>query len=149
MVPWLRWQDLIESNNQAWNLLLRSDPDGTYPKFNMDKVFIKDLEVETVIGIYDWEREVRQLISISLEIDFDLTKAGKTDKIEDSLNYKKISKRVIKLAETLKSKLIENLAQKIADTILNEFTVSSIVVKVEKPGALRGSKSVGVIIKRP
>ena len=89
----------------------------------MDKVFIKDLEVETVIGIYDWEREVRQLISISLVMDFDLTKAAKTDKIEDSLNYKKISKRVIKLAETLKSKLIENLAQKIADTILNEFNI--------------------------
>ncbi|MEC7865590.1 MAG: dihydroneopterin aldolase, partial [Pseudomonadota bacterium] len=75
----------------------------------MDKVFIKNLEVETVIGIYDWEREVRQLISISLVMDFDLTKAAKTDKIEDSLNYKKISKRIIKLAETLKSKLIENL----------------------------------------
>ena len=89
----------------------------------MDKVFIKDLEVETVIGIYDWEREVRQLISISLVMDFDLTKAAKTDKIEDSLNYKKISKRIIKLAETLKSKLIENLAQKIADTILNEFNI--------------------------
>ena len=115
----------------------------------MDKVFIKDLEVETVIGIYDWEREVRQLISISLVMDFDLTKAAKKDKIEDSLNYKKISKRVIKLAETLKSKLIENLAQKIADTILKEFPVSSIVVTVEKPGALRGSRSVGVTIKRP
>ena len=115
----------------------------------MDKVFIKNLEVETVIGIYDWEREVRQLISISLVMDFDLTKATKTDKIEDSLNYKKISKRIIKLAETLKSKLIENLAQKIADTILNEFPVSSIVVTVEKPGALRGSRSVGVTIKRP
>ena len=115
----------------------------------MDKVFIKDLEVETVIGIYDWEREVRQLISISLVMDFDLAKAAKSDNIEDSLNYKKISKRVIKLAESLKSKLIENLAQKIADTILNEFHVSSIVVTVEKPGALRGSRSVGVTIKRP
>ena len=115
----------------------------------MDKVFIKDLEVETVIGIYDWEREVRQLISISLVMDFDLTKAAKSDKIEDSLNYKKISKRIIKLAETFKSQLIENLAQKIADTILKEFPVSSIVVTVEKPGALRGSRSVGVTIKRP
>ena len=115
----------------------------------MDKVFIKNLEVETVIGIYDWEREVRQLISISLVMDFDLTKAAKTDKIEDSLNYKKISKRIIKLVETLKSKLIENLAQKIAGTILNEFPVSSIVITVEKPGALSGSRSVGVTIKRP
>ena len=115
----------------------------------MDKVFIKDLEVETIIGIYDWEREVRKLISISLVMDFDLSKAAKSDKIEDSLNYKKISKRIIQLTESLKSKLIENLAQKIADTILNEFPVSSIVVTVEKPGALRGSRSVGVTIKRP
>ncbi|GIT32831.1 MAG: 7,8-dihydroneopterin aldolase [Gammaproteobacteria bacterium] len=142
-------QDLIEFNNKTWNLLLRSGLDGIYHKFNMDKVFIKDLEVETVIGIYDWEREVRQLISISLVMVFDLTKAAKSDKIEDSLNYKKKSKRIIKLAENLKSKLIENLAQKIADTILNEFPVSSIVVTVEKPGALRGSRSVGVTIKRP
>tara|TARA_B100000586_G_C19943845_1_gene356685 strand:+ start:322 stop:669 length:348 start_codon:yes stop_codon:yes gene_type:complete len=115
----------------------------------MDKVFIKDLEVETVIGIYDWEREVRQLISISLEMDFDLKKAGRSDKIEDTLNYKKISKRIIKLAESSKNKLIENLAKKIADTVLSEFPISSIVVTLEKPGALRGSKSVGVTIERP
>ena len=114
----------------------------------MDKVFIKNLEVETVIGIYDWEREVRQLISISLEVNFDLEKAGKKDNIEDSLNYKKISKSVIQLAESSKSKLIENLAQKIADTILTEFPISRIVVTLEKPGALRGSKSVGVTIER-
>ena len=87
----------------------------------MDKVFIKDLEVETVVGIYDWEREVRQLISISLVMDFDLTKAAKLDKIEDSLNYKKISKRIIKLVETLKSKLIENLAQKLLTPFLMSF----------------------------
>ena len=115
----------------------------------MDKVFIKDLEVEVVIGVYDWEREVRQLISINLEMNFNTKKAGRSDRIEDALNYKKISKCIIELTKSSKSKLIESLAQKIAKTVLSEFPVSSVVVTVEKPGALRGSKSVGVTIKRP
>jgi len=115
----------------------------------MDKVFIKDLEVEAVIGVYDWEREVRQLISINLEMNFNTKKAGRSDRIEDALNYKNISKCIIELTESSKSKLIESLAQKIAKTVLSEFPVSSVIVTVEKPGALRGSKSVGVTIKRP
>ena len=115
----------------------------------MDKVFIKDLEVEAVIGVYDWEREVRQLISINLEMNFNTKKAGRSDRIDDALNYKNISKCIIELTESSKSKLIESLAQKIAKTVLSEFPVSSVVVTVEKPGALRGSKSVGVTIKRP
>jgi len=115
----------------------------------MDKVFIKDLEVEAVIGVYDWEREVRQLISINLEMNFNTKKAGRSDRIEDALNYKKISKAIIELTESSKSKLIESLAQKIAKAVLSEFPVSSVIVTVEKPGALRGSKSVGVTIKRP
>ncbi|MCH2272982.1 MAG: dihydroneopterin aldolase [SAR86 cluster bacterium] len=115
----------------------------------MDKVFIKDLEVEAVIGVYDWEREVRQLISINLEMNFNTKKAGRSDRIDDALNYKNISKCIIELTESSKSKLIESLAQKIAKTVLSEFPVSSVIVTVEKPGALRGSKSVGVTIKRP
>ena len=115
----------------------------------MDKVFIKDLEVEAVIGVYDWEREVRQLISINLEMNFNTKKAGRSDRIDDALNYKNISKCIIELTESSKSKLIESLAQKIANTVLSEFPVSSVIVTVEKPGALRGSKSVGVTIKRP
>ena len=115
----------------------------------MDKVFIKDLEVEAVIGVYDWEREVRQLISINLEMNFNTKKAGRSDRIDDALNYKNISKCIIELTESSKSKLIESLAQKIAKAVLSEFPVSSVIVTVEKPGALRGSKSVGVTIKRP
>jgi len=115
----------------------------------MDKVFIKDLEVEAVIGVYDWEREVRQLISINLEMNFNTKKAGRSDRIDDALNYKNICKCIIELTESSKSKLIESLAQKIAKTVLSEFPVSSVIVTVEKPGALRGSKSVGVTIKRP
>ena len=115
----------------------------------MDKIFIRDLEIETVIGIYEWEREIKQLVSVSLEMVFDTKKAGKSDKIQHSLNYKKISKKVISLTKSSKSKLIENLAHKIAKKILSDFPVSSLTVTVEKPGALRGSKSVGVVINRP
>ena len=95
------------------------------------------------------EREVRQLISINLEMNFNTKKAGRSDRIDDALNYKNISKCIIELTESSKSKLIESLAQKIAKTVLSEFPVSSVIVTVEKPGALRGSKSVGVTIKRP
>ena len=115
----------------------------------MDKIFIKDLEIETVIGIYEWEREVRQLISVNIEMTVDTKKAARSDKVEDSLDYKKVCKRITSLTKQSKSKLIENLAHKIAETILSEFSVSNVVVTVEKSGALRGSKSVGVVIERP
>lgn len=114
----------------------------------MDKIFIRNLEVEAIIGIYDWEREVRQLISINLELSFDISKAGKSDNIKDALNYKEISKTIIKLVEGSKSKLLEHLVEKVAKTILENFPVSSVVVTAEKPGALRGSQSVGITIER-
>tara|TARA_B100001179_G_C18228034_1_gene248667 strand:- start:31 stop:378 length:348 start_codon:yes stop_codon:yes gene_type:complete len=115
----------------------------------MDKIFIKELEIETVIGIYDWEREVKQLISVSLEMNVDTKKASRTQKVSDSLDYKRVSKKIISLTKRSKSKLIENLAHKIATSILSEFPVSKVIVTLEKPGALRGSKSVGVVIERP
>ena len=115
----------------------------------MDKIFIKDLEIETVIGIYEWEREVRQLISVNIEMTVDTKKAARSDKVEDSLDYKKVCKRISSLTKNLKSKLIENLAHKIAETILSEFSASNVIVTLEKPGALRGTKSVGVVIARP
>ena len=115
----------------------------------MDKIFIKDLEIETVIGIYEWEREVRQLISVNIEMTVDTKKAARSDKVEDSLDYKKVCKRISSLTKNLKSKLIENLAHKIAETILSEFSASKVIVTVEKPGALRGTKSVGIVIERP
>ena len=115
----------------------------------MDKIFIKDLEIETVIGIYEWEREVRQLISVNIEMTVDTKKAARSDKVEDSLDYKKVCKRISSLTKNLKSKLIENLAHKIAETILSEFSVSNVIVTGENPGALRGSKSVGIVIERP
>ena len=121
---------------------------GFIGDINMDKIFINDLQVETVIGIFDWEREIKQNISINLEMEFDISKAAKSDDINDSLDYKKVSKRIISLCEKADSYLVENLIEKIAQVVLKEFPVSKVTVSLEKPGALRGSKSVGITITR-
>ena len=115
----------------------------------MDKVLIKNLQVETIIGIFNWEREVRQVVSIDLEMEFDNKVAAKSDDIEDALDYKKIGKRVSSYVERSKFKLVERLAEQIAKLVLKEFPVSSLTVSVTKPGALRGSESVGISITRP
>jgi len=115
----------------------------------MDKVFINNLEIEAIIGIFDWEREVRQVISINLEMEFDNKKSAQSDDIKDALDYKKVGKRVTAFVENSKYKLIERLAEQIAKLVLKEFPVSSLMVSVTKPGALRGSKSVGIRITRP
>mgnify|MGYP001291090601 FL=1 len=115
----------------------------------MDKVFIKNLQVETIIGIFNWEREVRQVVSIDLTMEFDNKKAAKSDDIDDALDYKKIGKRVSSYVERSKFKLVERLAEQIAKLVLKEFPVSSLMVSVTKPGALRGSESVGISITRP
>ena len=115
----------------------------------MDKVFIKNLQVETIIGIFNWEREVRQVVSIDLVMEFDNKIAAKSDDIEDALDYKKIGKRVSSYVERSKFKLVERLAEQIAKLVLKEFPVSSVTISVTKPGALRGSESVGISITRP
>ena len=89
----------------------------------MDKFVIKDLQIETIVGIYDWEKEVKQVISLDIEIDYDIKKASRTDNLKDTLNYKKISKRVISLVEKSRTNLIERLAEKVANTIIKEFKV--------------------------
>ena len=115
----------------------------------MDKVFIKNLQVETIIGIFNWEREVRQVVSIDLTMEFDNKKAAKSDDIDDALDYKKIGKRVSSYVERSKFKLVERLAEQIAKLVLKEFPVARLKDSVTKPGALRGSESVGISITRP
>ena len=115
----------------------------------MDKVFINNLEVEAVIGIFQWEREVRQLISVDIEMDFDNKTAAQSDDIKYALNYKLVGKRVTAFIQKSKFQLVETLAEKISKIILKEFPVSKVKIKVSKPGAMRGSDSVGVSIVRP
>jgi dihydroneopterin aldolase len=114
----------------------------------MDSVFINDLRIETIIGIYDWERKVRQTISLDLEMGADIRKAAATDAIEDTLNYKAVAKRLIAFVGASEYQLVETLAEKIAEIVLSEFAVPWVRLTVHKPGAVRGSRDVGVIIER-
>ena len=114
----------------------------------MDIVFIRDLQIETVIGIYDWERKVRQIISLDIDMASDIRKAAGSDNIEDTLSYKTVAKRVIAFVEQSKFELVEALAEKICEIILEEFEVPWVRLTLNKPGAVRGSKSVGVMIER-
>ena len=113
-----------------------------------DRVFIEDLRIETVIGIFDWEREIRQVISLDIEMVFDIRNAAQSDAIEDTLDYKSVAKRLIRFVESSEFQLVEKLADRCAAIILDEFPVNSLKLKLSKPGAVRGSSAVGVIIKR-
>ena len=113
-----------------------------------DTIFLNDLRVETVIGIFDWERKVRQTISIDLEMAADIRRAAATDAIEDTLNYKAVAKRLIQFVETADFGLVETLAEHVARIVVTEFDVPRVKVTLHKPGAVRGSRDVGVIIER-
>ena len=114
----------------------------------MDIVFIHDLQIETVIGIYDWERKIRQTVSLDLEMATDIRKAAKSDDIEDTLSYKTVAKRLIEFVQQSEFELVEALAEEICKIVLEEFEVPWVKLTLHKPGAVRGSKSVGVIIER-
>ena len=114
----------------------------------MDIVYISDLRIETVIGIYDWEREIRQVVSIDLEMAADNRRAAATESIEDALNYKAVAKRLIQFVEESEFQLVETLAERIAEIVLDEFDVDWLRLKLGKPGAVTGSREVGVIIER-
>ena len=113
-----------------------------------DIIYIKDLRIETIIGVFDWERKVKQEVSIDMEFPFDCKKAAATDSIEDTIDYKAITKGVIKFVEDSSFQLQETLAESIAALVKDEYGVKSIKLRVSKPGALRGAKDVGLIIYR-
>ena len=114
----------------------------------MDKIFLRELEIEAVIGIWAWERRIRQRVSISLEMAADIRAAAATDQIEDTLNYKAVAKRLIGFVEASDFGLVETLAERIAEIVVTEFDVPRVKVTLHKPGAVRGSKDVGIIIER-
>jgi 7,8-dihydroneopterin aldolase/epimerase/oxygenase len=113
-----------------------------------DLIFLRDLRVETVIGIWEWERRIRQVVSIDLEMGADIGRAAGTDRIEDTLNYKAVAKRVQEFVGESSFQLVETLAEKIAALVLEEFDMPWIRVSVNKPGAIRGARDVGVSIRR-
>lgn len=113
-----------------------------------DKVFIEALEIETLIGIYDWERRIRQSLLFDIEMAFDNRRPAASDDIADTLNYKAVSKRLIEYVSASSFGLVETLAERCAEIILTEFAVSHVRLKLSKPGAVRGARAVGVIIER-
>jgi dihydroneopterin aldolase len=114
----------------------------------MDIVFIEDLRIDAVIGIYDWERRVRQTLSFDIEMAFDNTVPAASDDIALTLNYKDVSKRLIDYVSGSSFGLVETLAERCAAIIREEFGVSWVRLKLSKPGAVRGAKAVGVRIER-
>ncbi len=114
----------------------------------MDIIFLRDMRIEAVIGIWEWERKIRQTIAIDLEMAADIRRAAETDSVEDTLDYKAVAKRVQSFVTESSFQLVETLAERIAQLILEEFGVTWVRVRVNKPGAIRGAKDVGVLIER-
>ena len=114
----------------------------------MDRIFLDELKIETIIGIWEWERKIRQTVIIDLEMSADIATAAASDDVADTLNYKLVAKRLQEFVGESSFQLVETLAERIAGIIRDEFKVAWVRVKVHKPGAIRGSKDVGVIIER-
>ena len=117
-------------------------------KILMDKIKLTELTVNTVIGIWDWEKRNPQMVVFDIEMSTDINKASKSDSIKDALDYKAVSKRVKQYALENQFDLIEALADKVAEIILNEFEVSWVKLTISKPYAIRDSKNVSLMIER-
>lgn len=114
----------------------------------MDIVYIRDLRVMTTVGIFDWEQAIRQEVRIDLEMGTDIRPGAKSDRIEDVLDYKSVAKRVINLVENNQRELVEAMAEDIAQMVLEAFPVPWLRLTLGKPGAVRGSREVGICIER-
>ena len=114
----------------------------------MDKIFIHALKTEAIIGIFDWERQVKQTVLLDIEFSADIRKAALSDSIDDTLNYKGVAKRVLGFIEESSFHLVETLAEHVAMLILEEFGVSWVSIALSKPGAIRSSRDVGVMLER-
>ncbi|MFO7604206.1 MAG: dihydroneopterin aldolase [Gammaproteobacteria bacterium] len=114
----------------------------------MDIIFLTDLRIETVIGVFDWEREIKQTVVLDLHMGADIRKAAASDQLEDTLDYKSVAKRIIDFVEGSEFQLVETLAEEVAGIILAEFNVPWVRVQLNKQGAVRGARDVGVIIER-
>ncbi len=114
----------------------------------MDIIFIRELRIDTVIGIYDWERRIRQTISLDLELGADTRQAAASDHIDDTLSYKDVAKRVSAHVSGSEFLLLEALAESVAELLMSEFRVPWLRLRVSKPGAVTGARAVGVLIER-
>lgn len=114
----------------------------------MDKVFIEGLEADTVIGIHDWERKIRQTLRFDIELGFDNRVPAATDRVVDTLDYDAISQAVTAYVQAAEFELVETLAERCVAMVMQEFGVRWMRLKLAKPGAVRNAVAVGVIIER-
>ena len=114
----------------------------------MDKIFLKNLRLKTRIGLFEWEKQIDQIINIDLEAGFDISKAAETDDVKHSLDYKTISNRIKEYVKQNTHELIETLIENITQMILKDFDVEYVTLSISKPGAIRDSKDVGITITR-
>jgi dihydroneopterin aldolase len=113
-----------------------------------DKIFLNQLRTECIVGIWEWERQVKQAVVIDLEMACDVRKAARTDRIDDTIDYKKVSKRLLSFVGESQFQLVETLTENIARIIVTEFAVSWVKVRLNKQGAIRNSQDVGIMIER-
>jgi len=114
----------------------------------MDIIYINDLRIETIIGIYGWERKTKQPVVLDIEMGTDIRKASASDVVDDTINYKLVAERLFEFVGGSEFELVETLAEQISDILLNEFKVPWLRLKLNKQGALKGVRDVGVIIER-
>ncbi len=113
-----------------------------------DRIFLHGLTAECIIGFIDWERRMRQTVVVDLEMPVDCARASLTDEVADTLDYKRVAKRALEFIGASEFKLVETLAHRLALVILEEFAVEWVRVSLNKPGAIRNSRDVGVVIER-
>ncbi|TPW18526.1 MAG: folB [Halothiobacillaceae bacterium] len=118
------------------------------PGISMDIIYLRDLRIEAIIGIYEWERQAKQTLVLDLEMAADIRRAAQSDHIDDTLNYKAVAKRVIGFVEASSFQLVETLAEQVAAIVLTEFNTPWVRLSINKQGAVRGARDVGVIIER-
>ncbi|WP_199609428.1 dihydroneopterin aldolase [Flocculibacter collagenilyticus] len=114
----------------------------------MDKVFITQLKTDTTIGVYDWEKKIKQSLYFDIEMLTDTSVAAKNDDIKAAVNYAEVSEKVTKYVESRAFELIETVCEQLAQLILTSFNVQQVTIKVDKPGAVENAQSVGVEITR-
>lgn len=114
----------------------------------MDIVFLQELRIDTTIGIYDWEREIRQSVVLDIEMGTDISKAAASDHIDDTLDYKAVAKRLIDFVGGSEFQLVETLAEEVCLLIREEFSVPWVRLTLNKKGAVSGAEGVGIIIER-
>jgi dihydroneopterin aldolase len=120
----------------------------THTQYSGDRIFLRGLTSECIIGFIDWERRVKQTVVLDLELPVDCAHAAASDEVADTLDYKKVAKRVLAFIEASEFKLVETLAHRLALTLIAEFGLPWVRLSVNKPGAIRGSRDVGVTIER-